>query len=167
MAARFFGRTEHTLDAKGRVVLPSRYRPAFEAGGYLSQYHDRCLALWAPEEFEHQMSAMLEAASGGREERNVARVWASRAEQVEVDRQGRLAIPAYLRAFAWLDGDVLINGAIDRIELWNPALWSELVEPSESSLARDTSPEPLAPGPSARARGRPASPGAEDREERP
>jgi MraZ protein len=58
-------------------------------------------------------------------------LWASSSHEVEIDRQGRMAIPAHLRQFATLEGDVLVNGAIDRIELWNPTVWSERVEPEE------------------------------------
>ena len=50
--ARFFGRYEHSLDAKGRVILPAKFRAAFEHGGYLTNFSDRCLALWTPEDFE-------------------------------------------------------------------------------------------------------------------
>ena len=132
--ARFFGRFEHSLDTKGRVILPAKFRGDFEAGGFLSQYRDRCLALWTPEDFETQMQTMEEAQDQGRDERNVARLWAAGTQEVEVDRQGRIAIPQYLRDFARLDGDVLVNGALNRVELWSPAVWSEKVQPSERAL---------------------------------
>jgi MraZ protein len=132
--ARFFGRFEHGLDAKGRVILPAKFRINFEHGGYLSQYHDGCLALWTPEEFEKQMVAMQESAAEGAGQRNLARVWASGSHEVEIDRQGRMAIPAHLREFAGLDGDVLVHGAIDRVELWNPVMWDQRVKPMERRL---------------------------------
>jgi MraZ protein len=132
--ARFFGRYEHSLDLKGRVILPARFRAAFERGGFLTQFHDRCLALWTPEEFENLMGSMQEKASQGRSDRNLARVWAAGSHEVEVDRQGRMAIPGHLREFARLEGDVLISGAIDRVELWNPETWNEHVAPEESRL---------------------------------
>ena len=75
--ARFFGRYEHSVDPKGRVILPVRFRAPFERGGYLSQYNDGCLALWTPEEFENRMVEMEEAAREGRGERNRARVWSA------------------------------------------------------------------------------------------
>ena len=132
--ASFFGRHEHSLDPKGRVILPAKYRPSFERGGFLTQYHDRCLALWTPEEFEKQMVQMQQSQGEGPAERNLARVWASGTQEVDVDRQGRIAIPQHLRDFARLDGDVLVQGAIDRVELWSPAVWTEKVEPAERAL---------------------------------
>ena len=103
MAARFFGRYEHSLDAKGRLILPSRSRAQFGPQAYLSQYQDRCLALWTPEEFEKQMAEMERLQDQGRTQRNLARIRASGSTDVDIDRQGRLAIPAYLRSFALLE----------------------------------------------------------------
>ncbi|MGH9208761.1 MAG: division/cell wall cluster transcriptional repressor MraZ, partial [Acidimicrobiales bacterium] len=129
--ARFFGRYEHSLDVKGRVILPAKFRVAFERGGYLSQYRDGCLALWTPGEFEDQMNLMQESAGRGAPDRQLARVWASGSHEIEMDKQGRIGIPAHLRDFADLDGDVLVNGAINRVELWNPRAWEDKVRPSE------------------------------------
>ncbi|MHB1584977.1 MAG: division/cell wall cluster transcriptional repressor MraZ [Acidimicrobiales bacterium] len=136
--AGFVGRFEHSLDAKGRVILPARFRPQFEHGGYLSENREGCLALWTPGEFERQMRAMQDRAAGGsRQERNRARIWAANSSEVEIDRQGRMAIPGHLRAFASLESEVLVHGAIDRVELWNPATWQERVSPTESWFLDD------------------------------
>jgi MraZ protein len=80
------------------------------------------------------MESMQEMSGSGRAERNRARIWASNSAEVEVDRQGRMPIPAHLREFAGLDAEVLVHGAIDRVELWNPTAWSERVMPEESWL---------------------------------
>lgn len=132
--ARFFGRYEHSLDAKGRLILPSKFRHAFESGGFLSQYNDRCLALWTPEDFEKQMAIMEENQEKGKDERNLARLWAAGSQEIEVDKQGRMAIPGYLRDYARLTGEVLVHGAISRIELWDPQEWSNKVAPSEGQF---------------------------------
>jgi MraZ protein len=129
--AAFVGRYEHSLDSKGRVILPAKFRADFERGGYLSEHREGCLALWTPGEFQRQLQAMQEHAAEGRTERNRARLWAASSHEVEIDRQGRMAIPAHLREFASLEGDVLVHGAIDRIELWNPTVWEERVVPEE------------------------------------
>jgi len=132
--AGFVGKYEHSLDSKGRVIIPAKFRPQFERGGYLTQHSEGCLALWTPGEFERQMEGMQERAASGRADRNRARLWASNSAEVEIDRQGRMAIPANLRTFAGLDADVLVHGAIDRVELWNPSAWNEKVLPEESWL---------------------------------
>lgn len=136
--ARFFGRFEHTLDAKGRVILPSKFRQAFEHGGYLTQNLDGCIALWTPDEFQKQMTAMLDRSATNPADRNLVRLWASSSHEVEIDRQGRLVIPQRLREFAGLAIDVLVNGAIDRVELWDVARWEEKVLPEERRLSEGT-----------------------------
>jgi MraZ protein len=135
--AAFVGRYEHSLDAKGRVILPAKFRADFERGGYLTEHREGCLALWTHDEFGRQLEVMQQQAAEGREQRNRARLWAANSHEVEVDRQGRMAIPTFLRTFAQLDGDVLVNGAIDRIELWNPQVWSERVAPTERWFLED------------------------------
>ncbi len=134
--SRFFGRYEHSLDAKGRVVLPSKFRGQFEPIGYLTPELDGCISLWTPEQFEHQMEAKLALANNGQADRNLVRAWSSNSFQLEIDRQGRMAIPAHLREFARLEDDVLVIGAIDRVELWNRQLWDEKVLPQEARLTQ-------------------------------
>jgi MraZ protein len=135
---KFVGRYEHSLDTKGRVILPAKFRGPFERGGYLTQNTEGCLALWTPGEFERQMEVMQQKAEAGQSSgRNRARIWAANSAEVEIDRQGRMPIPAHLRSFAKLDAEVLVHGAIDRIELWNPAEWESRVLPEESWLLED------------------------------
>jgi MraZ protein len=124
--ARFWGTHEHSLDAKGRVILPSRFRDPFRGSAFLTKLVDGCLALWTPAEFDRRTADMLETARRGQSERNVARVWAAGAFEVAPDGQGRIAVPAQLRDFARLDNDVVINGAINHVELWNPDKWQEV-----------------------------------------
>lgn len=135
--ARFFGRYEHSLDVKGRVILPVRFRGDLGSHAYLTKHHERCLALWTPEEFDKKLSEMELLQETGRAERNLARVWAAGSTEVEIDRQGRLAIPATMRDFARLEGDVLVMGAINRVELWDPSAWSQRIEPSERQLTEE------------------------------
>jgi MraZ protein len=135
--AGFVGRYEHSLDTKGRVILPAKFRTHYEHGGFLTEHSEGCIALWTLGEFERQMESMQEQAGQGRAERNRARVWASSSAEVEIDRQGRMPIPGHLRAFAGLENEVLVLGVIDRVELWNPGAWDEKVQPEEGWLLGD------------------------------
>ena len=139
MVGKFFGRYEHALDPKGRVILPAKFRSHFEAGGYLTQYWEGCLALWAPDEFEKQMNSMEETQELGRSERNLARVWAAGTQEIDVDKQGRLFIAPPLRSYARLESGVLVNGALNRIELWSPELWADKLAATEQNLIDDPS----------------------------
>jgi len=141
VAARFFGRYEHSLDDKGRVILPAKFRAHFERGGYLSQHVDGCLAVWTEEAFNQQLDAQLEAQQQGRNQRHLSRVWSAGSEEIEVSASGRMAIPRHLRTYAGLDGEVVVIGAVDHVELWNPAAWDEKVRPSEQTLIDGVDPE--------------------------
>jgi MraZ protein len=146
VAPRFFGRFEHSLDVKGRVILPARFRSQFGPQAYLTQYHDRSLALWTSDEFEKQLAEQEQRQEHGRTERNLARIWASGSTEVDIDRQGRLAIPGYLREFARLEVEspILVNGALNRVELWNPAEYDLRVKPAEAQLTDEFDQPPTA-----------------------
>jgi MraZ protein len=94
------------------------------------------LALWTAEEFDRQMDEADAKQSLGQAERNAARILASGSVEVEVDRQGRVAIPAFLRDFADLQPEttILVIGAINRVELWNQEGWDRRVKPAEARL---------------------------------
>jgi MraZ protein len=134
--ARFYGQYEHSLDDKGRVILPARFRGPFEHGGFLTANQDGCLALWTPDEFEVQSQVWLERSASGKDDRNMARMWASMSHELDIDRQGRMAIPPQLREFANLEGEVLVVGSIDRVELWNGTAWAEKVAPQGDRLTQ-------------------------------
>lgn len=136
MAPRFFGTYEHSLDAKGRVILPARFRGQLGTPAYVSKYQERCLALWTSEEFEKQMADMSAKQEQGPDQRNLARIWSAGSAEVETDSQGRIALPSHLRTFAGLELEtrVLVIGAVNRVELWNPGEWEVRVEPAEAQL---------------------------------
>ncbi len=123
---RFWGTHAHALDGKGRVILPARFREPFRPAAFLTKLPEGCLGVWTPQEFDRRTAAMLDKGRQGQAERNVARVWAAGAFEVAPDGQGRLAIPPQLRAYAGLDADVVVNGAINHVELWNASKWREI-----------------------------------------
>lgn len=145
---QFFGRYEHSLDSKGRVVLPARFRVHFDTHAFLTQYLDGCLALWTPDEFAKRLTEYSQAQGRSSADRNLARVWAAGSQEVEIDKQGRLALPQYLMAFAQLRDRLLVVGAMERIELWDPARWEARVRPAEADLIDpvDAAPAPAEAG---------------------
>jgi MraZ protein len=124
--ARFWGTHEHSLDAKGRVILPARFREPFRGGAFLTKLFDGCLGLWTPVAFERRTADMLEIARRGQSERNVTRSFAAGSFEVTPDGQGRIAIPPMLRDYARLESDVVVNGAINHVEIWHPDKWREV-----------------------------------------
>lgn len=142
MPPKFFGMFEHSLDGKGRLILPARYRANFGASAFVSKHVDGCLAIWSPEEFDRRSDEMAVMMDGSPEERQQARAWSMGAAEVDLDRTGRVAIPSYLRNYARLEEaeTVLIHGAIHHIELWNPSQWEQKGAPGDAKLQEGQSP---------------------------
>jgi len=136
VATRFVGRYEHSLDGKGRVILPARFRVSFDALAVVSKFNERCLAIWTPDAFDRKAEEMALLMDGTAEERARARAWSMGSAEVDLDRQGRVALPQYLREFAELpeSSTVLVHGALTHIELWNPQLWESHGAAGDASL---------------------------------
>lgn len=120
----FFGRSDHTLDAKGRLFLPARHRPAFERGVFLTKSLDGCLSVYPPEEFETLITDLQEKARRGARERAILRSMVAGTFDSVPDKQGRVALPASLREYAGLTAEVVVVGGINHLELWNPERWA-------------------------------------------
>jgi MraZ protein len=121
--AVFVGSSEHNLDAKGRLVLPAKFRDALEGRGYLTFSTDQVLQLWPFAEFQRQMRAMSPQQNSTTEQQRLFRLMSAYSFEVEIEpSQGRIAIPAKLREVASLKSGqpVLISGAYTCVELWNP-----------------------------------------------
>jgi MraZ protein len=129
----FVGTFEHSLDDKGRVVLPSTFRPHLADKGFLSQF-DACLGLWTEVGFADVARRLTEKIRAGEAPQGAMRAFAANAHEVRPDSQGRITIPQRLRDFAGLDGDVNVIGALDRIEIWNMERYAELREMADESL---------------------------------
>ena len=130
----YLGTYEHSLDTKGRVILPAKFRDRLENGAFLVRSIDGCLSLFDGEEFERVAHEMQEQARRGATERNAVRSFAAGAAEATPDRQGRITIPQHLRQFAELERDVVVTGALNRIEIWNAAKWREVNAEAERAL---------------------------------
>jgi MraZ protein len=130
----FVGTFEHSLDEKGRLVLPSAFRGRLAQGGYLSLY-ENCLALWTPDDFQSFVDRLMEKVRSSEAKPNAVRVITASASDVKPDSQGRINVPPRLRDYAGLEGEVTLTGALDHIELWHPPRWREVTALGEENLA--------------------------------
>lgn len=131
MAEFFSGQSEHTLDAKGRVIVPAKYRARFSDGAFLAKDKNRSLALWTRTDYERQANSWLEKLESEDPELvKQAKFWAASVEEVAVDAStGRLTIPPKHREHARLEpgNPVVLNGAINHIDVWNPTIYNERI----------------------------------------
>ncbi len=130
----FVGRFEHTLDDKGRLVLPPTFRSRLAEGGYITPY-ENCLALWAPKDFEDFVDRFRQKVRDQQAAPNAMRALTAEAADIKPDSQGRIAIPNRLRDYAGLDGGVVLTGSLDHIELWNHQRWNAISDEGQAGLA--------------------------------
>ena len=119
----FMGEYNHTIDAKGRLIIPSRFREQLGEEFVVTAGLDGCLFVYANEEwksFEEKLRALPVSKP---EARKFSRFFLASASLCEVDRQGRILIPAKLRAMAGLEKEVVLAGVGSRIEIWDKERW--------------------------------------------
>lgn len=130
----FLGRYEHALDEKGRVSLPSAFRREADADRFvLLQWEKPYLTLFPADVWQTVQARLLEFRRSQRSAWHHVREIVSKAVEVAPDKQGRILVPAWLKEAAGLESAVLLNGNLDRVELWNPDVYRSTVEvvPSE------------------------------------
>ena len=122
------GEYNHTIDAKGRLIVPSKFREALGDEFVVTKGLDGCLFVYDNKEwsaFEEKLKALPLM---NKESRKFVRFFLAGAANVEVDKQGRILIPSVLREFAGLDKDVVLVGVASRIEIWSRQKWEEASE---------------------------------------
>jgi MraZ protein len=129
--AMFLGEYEHTIDAKGRMAVPARFRAQMDHGAVISKGMGACLSVYTMERWEEK-SAELTSRKTSDELRDFERRIYPSASEVELDGQGRMIIPAKLRAYAKLGADVTVAGVRDHFEIWDRTAWKAYQERLES-----------------------------------
>lgn len=118
----FTGEYRHTLDAKGRLIVPSRIRDALKGAEVnLTVWPDGCISLWNGEYWAEFGQKLLEQEKKDPQKRAAIRKLFANSFTDEVDKQGRITVPAHLRDFAGIDKEVVISGTGDHVEIWDPA----------------------------------------------
>jgi len=121
----FTGEYRHTVDEKGRLAVPARFRAQLEGGAVLSRWIDGCLAVHTRGGWQELSDRVAGLPITDSAARLFGRQIFAGAQEADLDRQGRVLIPAYLREEIGLDGEAVIVGVRDHGEIWAPKRWSE------------------------------------------
>ena len=134
----FYGEYEHTIDRKGRLIIPAKFRQALKDHDiktlFLTRGLDECLFLFAESEWRVTESRFKQIPFTKGEGRKFNRLFFSGAAEVTVDRLGRLLLPRTLKEFAKIKQDVVIVGVSTRMEVWAKEKWQAFYEGSRASF---------------------------------
>ena len=134
----FYGEHDHSIDRKGRLIIPAKFRVAFKEHSveklFVTRGLDGCLFLFTEEEWRRQENKFKTISFTRGEARKFNRLYFSGAVEVEPDRQGRILLPKTLKDFAQIKHDVMFVGVSTHVEIWSKERWHEFYENSRSSF---------------------------------
>ena len=134
----FYGQYEHSLDAKDRVIIPSKFREIFKENYaekfFITRGLDRCLFVFTEEEWKSQERKFKDMSFTKEDARKFNRLYFSGACEALCDKQGRILIPDYLKSYAEIKQDVVIIGVSDRIEIWAKEKWDQFFKSNLGSF---------------------------------
>jgi MraZ protein len=128
----FLGQYSHNLDAKGRLAVPAKFRNELKKA-VVTQGFDNCLVLYPKKSWEQLAPKVAAMPINKENSRAVSRFILSSAMDVEVDGQGRIVLPEYLRKFAGISKKVIIAGLYDRLEIWDEDQWNKMKKETEKN----------------------------------
>jgi MraZ protein len=137
----FTGEYRHSVDDKGRVAVPAKFRAQIEEGAVVSRWLDACLAIHTRTGWEQLSTKVAGLPITDAGSRLFQRYVFAGAFEADLDRQGRVVVPAYLREWAGLGSEAVIVGSRDHAEIWSPARWDDyrraLEDPDSLAQALD------------------------------
>lgn len=129
------GEYYHSIDVKGRLIIPAKFREELGERFVITRGLDRCLFVFPPHEWQ-QIEAKLKSLSFTHADvRAFTRFFFSGAVECELDRQGRVHLPPTLREYARLEKDCAIIGVSSRVEIWSQPVWEDYVQQSAGSFS--------------------------------
>lgn len=131
----FLGEHHHALDDKGRVILPARFRDRLSSGLVFAPSQDRCIDVYPLTAFERRVEQLRDLPREDERSRSYLRVFLAGAHEEKPDAQGRVTIPARLRGYANLAKDLTINGADEKVEIWDRDAWENYRIAAEDTFA--------------------------------
>ncbi len=135
----FSGKYYYSLDEKGRVMIPSPLRDTlkrnYSSKLYVTNSTDRkCIQVYPAEEWQSMVEKVRQMPQSKKSVRWFMRTVIASAHECELDRQGRLLVPSALREDAGLDGEVVVVGQINKIEIWSRQRWDEETDPNKVDI---------------------------------
>ena len=119
--AMFMGQYEHSIDTKGRVIIPAKYREELGENFVVTRGLDGCLFLYPQAEWQNFVEKLQKLPSN-QNTRKMQRQFLSKAMEVVLDKQGRILVPSLLREIAALKKDIVFVGMMNRVEVWDKEL---------------------------------------------
>lgn len=127
------GEYKHSIDAKGRVALPAKFRAKLKDGAIITRGLDHCLFVFGMKEWEKLAEKITALPLAQANSRAFARLMLAGASDVEFDGQGRILIPDYLREYAGLGKLAVVAGVMNRLEIWDEKAWTRYKSRTESA----------------------------------
>ena len=131
----FFGTYTPKLDDKGRLILPAKFRDQLAGGLMVTRGQEHCLYVWPQAEVERITERLREAPVSNKATRDYVRMFSTASSDETPDKQGRITVPPKLREWANLSKDVVVIGAMNRLEIWDEAAWEAYSESQEEAFA--------------------------------
>ncbi len=130
----FIGEYRHNLDTKGRIIVPAKFREQLSNNIILTRGLDGCITIYTLDQWKEIYEQLKKLPSTKREARMYIHMLTSKAAEVEIDRQGRILIPAGLIKEAKIEKESVIVGAFDHIEIWAENAWDSYYEEASESF---------------------------------
>lgn len=131
----FIGEYQHNLDEKGRISMPVKFRAKMAGGAVVTKGLDNCLSVYTVEEWDKLAEKLAALPLTNSASRAFARLMLAGATQVNIDKQGRITLPAYLREYAGLQGAVVVAGLFSRVEIWSQDGWKSYKSNTEGDAS--------------------------------
>jgi len=127
----FIGEYKHNIDGKGRLAVPAKFRNKLKDGAVVTRGLDNCLFLYPKEQWDQIAKKLAELPISQAKARAFSRLMLAGAMDVELDSQGRITLPEYLRNYATLSKKAVVAGLYDRLEIWNEEAWDSYKKGAE------------------------------------
>lgn len=129
----FIGEYKHSLDAKGRISIPAKFRSELGSSAIVTKGLEGCLFLYPKGVWEEMAQKLSSLPISSASARSFSRLMLSGAMELEIDKLGRVLLPNYLRDYSSIDGEAIFAGLFNRVEIWNKDAWVKTTKAAEEN----------------------------------